>query len=100
MTQALDMERYGRLARPRIDDGAPPLGGRVGLNVPSQWWPTAPTLKMIEAAGFGWFQLHGPPRAMLCDSERSARHAAALRTVRDLSGLRLGPHAPDALSAG
>ena len=76
------------------------LAARLGLDVPKGWWPTAPMLKGIEAAGFGWTQVHSPPVSILVDRERSARHAAALRTVLDACGLRVVIHGPDQLSAG
>jgi sugar phosphate isomerase/epimerase len=77
-----------------------PLRGRLGLNVPAQWWPTAPALKGIEAAGFQWVQLHSPPEAVLCDETLMARHAGALRSVLATTGLRRVIHAPDDLLAG
>jgi sugar phosphate isomerase/epimerase len=73
---------------------------RLGLNVPSGWWPVAPLAKGFEAAGFSWVQVHTPPAAMLRDRERAARHAAALRGSLDTCGLRLVLHAPDDLTAG
>jgi sugar phosphate isomerase/epimerase len=72
----------------------------LGLNVPTGWWPTAPMLKGLEAAGFGWVQLRTPPRTMLCDRDRVLRHAAALRNTLETCGLRLVLHGPDDLSAG
>lgn len=38
-----------------------PLGGRLGLDVPRETWPTAPELKRLEACGYGWIQMHAPP---------------------------------------
>ena len=75
-----------------------PLDGRLGLNVPAGWWPTAASLKSFEAAGYGWVQVHSPPRATLTGSE-AARHAAALRAALDVGALRLVLHAPDDLLA-
>src|SRR5437870_4528311 len=77
-----------------------PLRGRLGLNVPAQWWPTAPSLKAVEAAGFNWVQLHSPPRTVLCDPAQAARHATATRGVLSTTGLRAVIHAPDELLAG
>jgi sugar phosphate isomerase/epimerase len=77
-----------------------PLRGRLGLNVPAQWWPTAPALKALEAAGFSWVQLHSPPRSVLTDAALAARHAAATRGVLTTTGLRAVIHAPDELLAG
>ena len=76
------------------------LSRRLGVDVPRGWWPTAPMLKGMEAAGFGWVQVRTPPRAMLCDRERLLRHAGALRRQLETCGLRLVLHGPDDLSAG
>lgn len=86
--------------RPHLERRASELTSRLGLNVHRDHWPTAPALKAHEAAGFSWVQVHTPPRAMLVDRERCARHARALRMALDTSGLRLLLHAPDDLSAG
>lgn len=75
-----------------------PLDGRLGLNVPAGWWPTAASLKSIEAAGYGWVQVHSPPRATLTGPE-AVRHAAALRAALDVGALRVVLHAPDDLLA-
>ena len=80
--------------------GGPRLGGRLGLNVPTGWWPAAPSVKSFEAAGFGWVQVHSPPAAMLRDEDAAARHAAALRAALQTTDLKLVLHAPDTLSAG
>jgi sugar phosphate isomerase/epimerase len=76
------------------------LDGRLGLSVPSAWWPTAPMLKAFEAAGFAWVQVHTPPAEMLRDPGAAERHATALRATLDTCGLRLILHGPDTLSAG
>jgi sugar phosphate isomerase/epimerase len=73
---------------------------RLGLNVPNGWWPTAPMLKSLEAAGFAWVQVHTPPRSVLVDRDRALHHAGRLRAALDPGGLRLVLHAPDDLSAG
>lgn len=86
--------------RPHLERRASELTPRLGLNVHRDHWPTAPALKAHEAAGFSWVQVHTPPRALLADRERGARHARALRTALDTSGLRLLLHAPDDLSVG
>ena len=83
-----------------FDRSAPDIATRLGVDVPRGWWSTAPLLKGLEAAGFAWVQVHTPPREILCDRERSGRHAAALRTALNTSGLRLILHGPDDLSAG
>ena len=49
-----------------------PLGGRLGLDVPQETWPTAPELKRLEACGYGWIQMHAPPVAMLADPRERA----------------------------
>lgn len=79
---------------------AAPFAGRLGLNLPRDWWPTAPSLKGLEAAGFAWLQVHAPPCSVLRDPASARRHAAALRQVLDMTGLRLVLHAPDDLRAG
>lgn len=81
-------------------NGRRALGARLGLAVPGGWWPTAPMLKSYEAAGFGWVQVHTPPRVMLTDKRAAVRHARALRAALDVTGLRLVVHGPDDLSAG
>ncbi len=77
-----------------------PLGGRLGLDVPRETWPTAPELKRLEACGYGWVQLHAPPTAMLVDPLCVERHADCLKAVLAPTSLRVVLHAPDALSAG
>src|SRR5919202_5259467 len=89
-----------RLALPADHAGRDGIAARLGINVPAQWWPTAPMLKGFEAAGFRWVQVHTPPRGILCDRRLAARHAAALRTMLETCGLQLVLHAPDDLSAG
>jgi sugar phosphate isomerase/epimerase len=86
-----------RLASP---SGGRPLGGRLGLDVPRETWPTAPELKRLEACGYGWTQLHAPPVEMLADSLSASRYAHCLRAVLAPTGLRVVLHAPDALRLG
>jgi sugar phosphate isomerase/epimerase len=76
------------------------LSQRLGLSIPYEWWPTAPILKEIEAAGFGWVQVPSPPASVLTDEGACARHALALRAALDTSGLSLMLHAPGSLQAG
>ena len=76
------------------------MHARLGLNVHRDAWPTTATLAAYEAAGFAWVQVHTPPRAMLCERTEGLRHARAVRTTLDGTGLRLLLHAPDDLSAG
>jgi sugar phosphate isomerase/epimerase len=84
----------------RLNGDRHSLSQRLGLNVPRDWWPTAPMLKGLEAAGFAWVQVHAPTREVLADRSRAAAHANALRRALEPSGLRLVLHAPDELSAG
>jgi sugar phosphate isomerase/epimerase len=74
--------------------------GRLGLNVHRDAWPTPELLAAYEDAGFAWVQVHTPPPAMLADRRCARRHARALRSALDATGLRLLLHAPDDLSAG
>jgi sugar phosphate isomerase/epimerase len=80
--------------------GERPLGGRLGLDVPRETWPTAPELKRLEACGYGWIQMHAPPIAMLADPVSVQRHADCLRAVLAPTSLNLVLHAPDALAVG
>jgi len=73
---------------------------RLGLNVHRDAWPTTSVLAAYEAAGFAWVQVHTPPRAMLAERRHGLRHARAVRSALDGTGLRLLVHAPDDLSAG
>ena len=38
---------------------------RLGLSIPYGWWPAAPILKEIEAAGFTFVQVPSPPASVL-----------------------------------
>lgn len=76
-----------------------PLARRLGLNVPDGWWPTAATLKSVEAAGFGWLQVLAPPPATLCRAEAEL-HAGVLRAALAVTDLRVVLHAPCDLRAG
>jgi hypothetical protein len=53
-------------------DGAP---SRLGLSIPYGWWPAAPILKEIEAAGFRFVQIPSPPPSVLVNAKEAARHA-------------------------
>ena len=90
-----DLEVGGELEARRAQ-----LRGRLGINVPKDWWPTLPMLKGFEAAGFAWVQVHAPPAAILRDDARAVRHAETLRGLLDATALRLVVHGPDELSAG
>jgi sugar phosphate isomerase/epimerase len=76
------------------------LGGRLGLNVPEGWWPSAPLLKAYEAAEFGWVQVHSPPPAVLATPRLCTAHAAALAATLGTTGLRTVVHGPNSLLAG
>ncbi|MBB4664483.1 sugar phosphate isomerase/epimerase family protein [Conexibacter arvalis] len=80
--------------------GVARLGGRLGLDVPREGWPTAPGLKRLEACGYGWVQLHAPPVEMLADPVSVRRHADCLRAVLAPTSLRVVLHAPDDLRLG
>lgn len=80
--------------------GVERLGGRLGLDVPRETWPTAPGLKRLEACGYGWVQLHAPPVEMLADPLSVRRHTDCLRAVLSPTSLEVVLHAPDALSVG
>lgn len=76
------------------------IGPRMGINIHRETWPTTVALKGVEATGFGWVQIHTPPRDMLCDRERLRRHARGVRAALEPTGLRLLLHGPDDLSLG
>jgi sugar phosphate isomerase/epimerase len=76
------------------------LDGRLGLNVPYEWWPSAAALKAIEAAGFKWVQVASPPVAMLADPRHAVRHAAALRRALEVTDLKVVVHGPTNLQVG
>lgn len=76
------------------------IRGRLGVDIPRDQWPTAATLKGVEASGFAWVQVRTPPAAMLRDRGSLRRHARALRANLDSCGLRLVLHGPDDLSVG
>jgi hypothetical protein len=76
------------------------LPPRLGLSVPYEWWPSAPSLKEIEAAGFHWVQVPSPPVSILLDPRASARHAGGLGAALGTTGLRRILHGPGSLQAG
>lgn len=76
------------------------LTGRAGLTVPQDWWASAPLLKLFEAAGFSWAQVHAPPPAVLRDPRACTRHAGALDDALATTGLGCVVHAPQGLRAG
>lgn len=73
------------------------IAPRLGLNVPYEWWPSAPLLKGIEAEGFAWVQLPSPPPSVLSDARLLERHSSALRAALETSALRRMLHAPGSL---
>jgi len=77
-----------------------PLGGRLGLDIPSDCWPTAPELKRLEACGYGWIQMYAPPVAMLADPLSVRRYGDCLRAVLAPTSLRVVLHAPADLRLG
>jgi sugar phosphate isomerase/epimerase len=76
------------------------LEKRLGLNVPYEWWPAAPILKQIEAAGFTWIQVPSPPSSVLANPRLAARHASGLAEALGTSGLRPILHGPGEMRAG
>lgn len=83
---------------PALPSLAPrPLAGRLGLDLPPDWWPTRSGVKAWEAAGFGWLQVHAPPVEVLCDWRAAVCHATALRQTLATTPLELALHAPRGL---
>ena len=76
------------------------LDARLGLNIPYEWWPSAPALKALEAAGFTWVQVAAPPVAMLADPRHAVRHSRALRRALEVTSLRIVVHGPTNLQLG
>jgi sugar phosphate isomerase/epimerase len=72
----------------------------LGLNVPSECWPSPAILKSFEAAGFGRAQVQAPPASVLAEPGLCRRHASALAAVLATTGLRAVIHAPGALRVG
>ncbi len=73
---------------------------RLGLSVPYDWWPAAPILKEIEAAGFSHVQVPSPPPSVLTVPRDATRHASALAEVLGTSGLQLILHGPGSVRGG
>jgi sugar phosphate isomerase/epimerase len=76
------------------------LDGRLGLNVPYEWWPRAAALKAIEATGFKWIQVASPPVEMLAEPRHVVRHAQAVRASLDVTELSTVVHGPTNLRLG
>lgn len=75
------------------------LDPRLGLNVPHEWWTSAPMLKEIEASGFSWVQIPAPPASVLMDPRNCIGHSRAVEAALP-RGLRRILHAPTELIAG
>jgi sugar phosphate isomerase/epimerase len=73
---------------------------RLGLNIPYNWWPSAPILKEIEAAGFRYAQVPSPPPSVLASPRELIRHARALSDTLGTAGLRPLLHGPGSLRLG
>jgi sugar phosphate isomerase/epimerase len=73
---------------------------RLGLSIPYDWWPAAPIVKEIEAAGFSYVQVPSPPPSVLEDPRDAHRHASALSDALGTSGLRPVLHGPGSVRAG
>ncbi len=88
-------------ATPAVTDpGSEPLAGRLGINVPHEWWASAPLLKSYEAAGFDWVQLHAPPLSVLEVARLTTSHAVAAAGALATTSLKAVLHAPADLRAG
>jgi sugar phosphate isomerase/epimerase len=73
---------------------------RLGLSIPYDWWPAAPILKEIEAAGFRFVQIPSPPPSVLVSPRDAIKHAAALTEALGTAGLHPVLHGPGAIRAG
>jgi len=100
MSELAIHRRAPRTDAPPALGGVARLGGRLGLDVPRESWPTAPELKRLEACGYRWVELHAPPVEMLADPVCVQRHGDCLRAVLAPTSLRVALHAPDGLQLG
>jgi sugar phosphate isomerase/epimerase len=73
---------------------------RLGLSIPYDWWPAAPMVKEIEAAGFRFAQVPSPPPSVLMSPRDATRHAAALSEALGTAGLEPVLHGPGSVRAG
>jgi sugar phosphate isomerase/epimerase len=73
---------------------------RLGLSIPYDWWPAAPILKEIEAAGFSFVQVPAPPQSVLEHPRDTHVHASALSDALGTAGLRPVLHGPGSVRAG
>jgi sugar phosphate isomerase/epimerase len=78
----------------------PRINSRLGLSIPYDWWPAAPILKEIEAAGFSFVQVPSPPPSVLVLPRDAHRHAAGLSEALGTTGLHPLLHGPTSLRAG
>jgi sugar phosphate isomerase/epimerase len=109
---SLRRNRGGALTRGAPGPGAPAasrdyageegrrLSGRLGLNLPYEWWPRPAALKAMEAAGFAWVQVASPPVEMLAHPHHVARHAEAVRRSLEVTSLLTIAHGPTNLRLG
>jgi sugar phosphate isomerase/epimerase len=72
----------------------------LGLSIPYDWWPAAPMLKEIEAAGFRFVQVPSPPPSVLVSPRDATRHAAAVSKALGTAGLDPVVHGPRSVRAG
>ena len=79
---------------------AGPLAGRLGLTIPHEWWPSAHLLKSLEAAGFSYVQVDGPPLSVLSSSRLCIKHAIALHEALGTTDLAPLLHSPAGLRLG
>jgi sugar phosphate isomerase/epimerase len=73
---------------------------RLGLSIPYEWWPAAPILKEIEAAGFSFVQVPSPPPSVLEHPRDAHLHASALADALATGGLCPVVHGPGSIQAG
>lgn len=73
---------------------------RLGLSIPYDWWPAAPIVKEIEAAGFKFVQVPSPPPSVLVSPRDAKPHAAALSEALGTAGLEPVLHGPGSVRAG
>ena len=82
----------------RVAPGGAP--SRLGLNIPYDWWPSAPILKEIEATGFRYVQVPSPPASVLSNPRELILHAQSLADILDTAGLCPVLHGPGSLRVG
>ena len=72
----------------------------MGLSIPYDWWPAAPILKEIEAAGFRYVQVPSPPPSVLVHPRDAHRHAAGIAEALGTTGLLPLHHGPNSVRLG